>query len=75
MTLTGVLVVPGLACKLFSSRHAYEHDGVRTYLNDSMYLRLPSGSRVCRSSAAAKHYIVNAVADDSGLAITELSPN
>ena len=57
MKLSNVMVVPGMHCRLFSCRWAYEHDGITTHLNGDQHLRLPSGSRVPFKNSS-KHYIV-----------------
>ena len=73
MTLTNVLAVPGIKCRLFSCRWGFNVDGISTYLNASNYLQLPTGSRVPFSTMPGKHYIVsgqeyaNATDDDSAL--------
>jgi transposase InsO family protein len=46
VTLTGVLVVPGFVHNLLSCCYAFEHDGIRTELNDARRLVLPSGRDV-----------------------------
>jgi hypothetical protein len=46
MKLTKVWAVPGLAASLFSCRWAYEHDGIRTMINDQKFLVLPNGDDV-----------------------------
>ena len=69
LLLTNVLIVKGMPCQLFSSRWGFEHDGVRTYLNDDKYLRLPSGSRV-EFKDTKKHYVVGR-ADEALVASTD----
>ena len=44
--LSNVLVVPGLTQRLFSCKHGFERDGIRTHLNDELALALPNGRRV-----------------------------
>jgi hypothetical protein len=46
MTLTDVLVVPGLNTDLFSCNAAFERDGIRSYFNDERHLVLPDGGKV-----------------------------
>ena len=46
MTLTDVLVVPGLKTDLFSCNAAFECDGIRSYFNDERRLVLPDGGEV-----------------------------
>lgn len=46
MTLTHVLVVPGISSRLFSCRWGYEHDKIKTLLNSDCCLELFDGSRV-----------------------------
>ena len=46
MTLTDVLVVPGLNTDLFSCTAAFERDGIRSYFNDERHLVLPDGGKV-----------------------------
>ena len=66
LLLTNMLIVPGMPCRLFSSRWGFERDNIRTYLNDDRYLALPSGSCVPFKDTP-KHYVV-AAADDNALA-------
>ena len=44
--LSNVLVVPGLSQRLFSCKHGFEKDRIRTHLNDALMLELPNGRRV-----------------------------
>ena len=72
MNLSNVLVVPGMPCRLFSTKWAYEHDQIATHLNGDAHLRLPSGSKVPFKNDS-NHYVVegalaaNASDDDSDL--------
>ena len=67
MLLTNVLVVPDMKCQLFSCAAAYQDEGIRTYLNASRYLVLPSGGRV-GFNGSKKHYAVNFVDADEYVA-------
>ena len=57
MNLTNVLVVEGMPCKLFSTRYAFEHDGITTHLNGDKHLVLPSGSKLPFKDTS-NHYVV-----------------
>ena len=46
MTLTNVLVVPGLSSDLLSCNAAFDNDSITTHLNDERALGLPDGGRV-----------------------------
>ena len=46
MVLTGVLVVPGFVCSLFSCAWGFAIDKIRTELNELPQLRLPTGTAV-----------------------------
>ena len=46
LSLTGVLVVPGFVCCLFSCEHGFTHDTIITKLNGERRLVLPTGQRV-----------------------------
>ena len=46
MSLTNVLVVPGLSTDLLSCNAAFDKDGITTHLNDERALGLPDGGRV-----------------------------
>jgi hypothetical protein len=58
MTLTNVLVVPGIASRLFSCRWGYERDGINTQLNFECCLFLPDGTRIPFTKHGL-HYAVN----------------
>ena len=49
--LTNVLVVPEMACNVFSCASAYKNDGIKTHLNSDRYLVLPSGAHFNFSSS------------------------
>ena len=67
MRLTNVLVVPDMACALFSCASAFKNDGIKTHLNSARRLVLPSGSYV-EFSPSKKHYSikVNVIAEQIG---------
>ena len=58
MNLSNVLVVPGMPCRLFSTKWGYEHDGISTHLNKENCLRLPNGSVVPFKQHEGNHYLV-----------------
>lgn len=68
MHLSGVHVVPKLKGNLLSTKFAFTHDGIRTYLNDQNELVLPSGSHVPFKESGMHHVVesVLATADATG---------
>ena len=61
MHLSGVLVVPGLTQRLFSCRHGFEFDQIRTELNESRVLVLPGGKRVPFSNDPKQYTVESAL--------------
>ena len=59
MHLTNVLVVPDMACALFSCASAFKNDGIKTHLNSARRLVLPSGAYVV-FSPSKRHYSISA---------------
>ena len=57
LLIGGGLYTPGLVHTLLSTRALYHRDGIRTYLNDELYLLLPNGDRVDLQETA-KHYLL-----------------
>ena len=55
MHLTNVLVVPDMACSLFSCASAFVRDGIQTHLNSDRRLVLPFGAHV-NFTSSKKHY-------------------
>ena len=72
MRLTNVLVVPQIACSLFSCSSAFKRDGIRTYLNAARNLVLPSGSCV-NFTLSKRHYSVAINADGGAIHGASLS--
>jgi hypothetical protein len=60
MTISKVLVVPGLATDLFSCHGAFENDGIETHLNSEQFLRLPDQGEVSFAPDTGKRYEVKA---------------
>jgi hypothetical protein len=62
MTLTNVLVVPGIASRLFSCRWGFERDGIKTQLNSECCLVLPNSTRI-PFTKHGPHYAVHPCGD------------
>ena len=67
LSLTGVLVVPGFVCCLFSCEHGFAHDTIVTQLNGDRRLVLPTGQRVPFLPVDGR-YIVNFAPLSGGVA-------
>ena len=74
MHLTHVLVVPEMACNLFSCASAFKNDGIKTHLNSARHLVLPSGANVSFTSSKRHYSIgVNVELEDEAYAAKDIA--